>query len=198
MYKTSEQTTRHLALIVVSVLTVLALLAVVLPQQHAGAVVLAATCSTYHTVASGETLSSIALKYNVTTTELATANELKEPYTIFVGQRLCIPGSPATAVATDSSTTTGPTFTVKAGTEPFTVAISTVGYPKKSPYFVRASRVDQPTTSVKLGTMKTNKNGVATRTFRLPRPFRNGVTLNICLKNAFTDDVECKTFTPQS
>jgi LysM repeat protein len=195
MYKTSEKTTRHIALVVVSVLMVLALLAVVLPQQHAGAVVLAATCSTYHTVASGETLSSIALKYNVTTTELATANELKEPYTIFVGQRLCIPGNPATAVATESSSTTGPTFTLKAGKEPFTVVISTVGYPKKSPYFVRISRVDSPSTSFKLGTMKTNKSGVATRTFRLPSLFRNGLQ-NICLKNAFTDDVECKTYTP--
>jgi LysM repeat protein len=196
MYKTSEQTTRHIALAVVSVLMVLALMAVVLPQQHAGAVVLAATCSTYHTVASGETLSSIALKYNVTTQELAAANELKEPYTIFVGQRLCIPGNPATPVATDTSSTSGPTFTAKAGTEPFTVLITTIGYPVKSPYFVRASRADQTASSVKLGTMKTNKKGVATRQFRLPREFRNVSSMNICLKNAYTDAVECKIYKP--
>jgi LysM repeat protein len=196
MYKTSRQTTRRIVLAIVSILTVLALLAVVLPQQHAGAVVLAATCSTYHTVASGETLSSIALKYNVTSQEIAVANELKEPYTIFVGQRLCIPGNPATAVATETSSTKGPTFTAKAGSDPFTVIITTIGYPAKSPYFVRASVVDQPSTSLRLGTMKTDKSGVAKRTFKLPKTLRKATSLTICLKNAYTDAVECKLYKP--
>jgi len=198
MYQTSNQPTRRIALTIVSVLMVIALMAVMLPQQRASAVGLAVTCSTYHTVSSGETLSSISVKYDVSVTEIATANELKEPYQIFVGQRLCIPGTvAATTTATDTtSTAKGPDFTAKKGSDPFTVVISTVGYPARTPYYFRITRVDQPSVTAKLGTMKTNKTGVATRTFRIPKAFRDASLVTICLKNAFNDGVQCKTYKP--
>jgi murein DD-endopeptidase MepM/ murein hydrolase activator NlpD len=199
MYQNRNQTTRRVAMVSVSLLLVLSLLAVMLPQQRYGAVALAATCSTYHTVASGETLSSIALKYNVTVAELASANDLKEPYQIFVGQRLCIPGSTsATPAATQTaSTTKGPDFTVKTGTQPFTVEIATVGYPKNSSYLVRLERATSGAGArVKIGTMRTDKNGVAKRVFRIPNKFRTAPFLTFCLKNAQTDAVQCHTYTP--
>jgi LysM repeat protein len=200
MDKTSEKTNRRVALIVISVMMVLALIAVTLPQRQANAEVLAVTCSTYHSVVSGETLSSIALKYNVTVQELATANDLTEPYQIYVGQRLCIPGS--TVVATPGATgtaTKGPTFTIKETKDPFTYEIATVGYPVKTPFYIRITRSDNnPPITTKLGTMKTNKSGVAKRNVRLPRQYRDAPVLTICLKNALTDGVQCKSFVPQS
>jgi len=45
----------------------------------------------YHIVASSETLSSIAKKYDVTTHELAIWNGIGTPYTVFPGQKLLIP-----------------------------------------------------------------------------------------------------------
>jgi len=195
MSNNPKNTTRRIALVFVSVMLVVAMLAVVIPQQQAGAVGLAVTCSTNYTVVSGDTLSSIALKYDITVQELATANDLKEPYQIFVGQKLCIPGS--TAVTTTATTTTskGPDFTIKETTQPYMLEIATVGYPKNSPYFVKVSQADRPSITRKLGTMKTNKNGVAKRVFRLTKKFRD-VPLTICLKNVYTDQVQCKAYTP--
>ncbi len=201
MLNISKKTTHPTALIAISVLLVVALLAVMLPQQGASAVGLAVTCSTYHSVASGETLSSIALKYNVTVQELASANDLKEPYQIFVGQRLCIPGTTsATSNATTTATATGkgPDFTVKAvgAGYPFTYEVATFGYPKGSSYFVRIRSEDGVKTQFKVGTLKTNKNGVGKRIFRLPKQLRTETSVVLCLKNARTDDVQCNRFTP--
>lgn len=198
MYKTSEQPTRRLVLLIVSALLVLALLAAMLPLQRVGAVGLAVTCSTYHTVASGETLSALALKYNVTVEEIATANNLSSPYQIFVGQRLCIPGSSvATAQPTAASTSTGPDFTMKAGPYPNTFELTTSRYPKSSPHYVRITRIDErEPLSAKVGTIKTNKSGVATRVFRIPQAFRDAPMLVVCLKNAFTDSIQCKNYFP--
>lgn len=61
------------------------------------------TGNTY-TVKSGDTLAKIAAKYSgVTYQAIATLNGLKAPYTIFVGQKLRIPGQP-NAVTTPAST----------------------------------------------------------------------------------------------
>jgi len=45
-----------------------------------------------HLVQSGETLRSIALRYDVTTQAIMTANSITDPNRILVGQRLTIPG----------------------------------------------------------------------------------------------------------
>lgn len=45
-----------------------------------------------HVVGAGENLSSIAVQYNVDWQEVAAANNIPAPYTIYRGQRLVIPG----------------------------------------------------------------------------------------------------------
>ncbi|MCY3833210.1 MAG: LysM peptidoglycan-binding domain-containing M23 family metallopeptidase [Chloroflexi bacterium] len=45
-----------------------------------------------HTVKSGETLSAIGLRYNQTIDALATANRLRDPGFLSIGQRLIVPG----------------------------------------------------------------------------------------------------------
>jgi LysM repeat protein len=189
--------TRRITLVGISLLLVLSLLATALPLQRASASVLAVTCSTYHTVASGETVSSIAAKYNITVAELATANDLKEPYTIYVGQRLCIPGTTAPA-ATETATVKGPNFTIKAEKDPSYITITTVGYPKKTPFYVRLVTGKFPDiNTVKIGTIRTDKTGAATRTFKIPKNFRTLSSFNVCLKNAFTDELQCNLYVPK-
>ncbi|MEJ2601581.1 MAG: LysM domain-containing protein [Anaerolineales bacterium] len=51
----------------------------------------AASCAFYHTVSYGESLSWIGSYYGVSWTAIADANNIKSPYTIFPGNRLCIP-----------------------------------------------------------------------------------------------------------
>jgi LysM repeat protein len=92
---------KKLTQLVIATLLVLSFLAA--PLGSPGRVAVAQTCAINHTVASGETLSSIAVKYDVEWTTIATANNLKEPYAIFVGQSLCIPAS---ATTTTTTTTT--------------------------------------------------------------------------------------------
>lgn len=50
-------------------------------------------CSRYHTVAYGETLSHIAVWYGVSQYTLASVNNLSNYHHVWVGQRLCIPGT---------------------------------------------------------------------------------------------------------
>jgi len=46
----------------------------------------------YHTVQKGETLFRLSRQYNVSVNQLASANSLRQPYALKVGQRLLIPG----------------------------------------------------------------------------------------------------------
>lgn len=73
-----------------------------------------------YTVKSGDTLSSIAISYNTTTSTLTSLNNLSNPNLIYVGQVLKVAGS-STSVSTSTSSssasqaTTSGTYTVKAG-----------------------------------------------------------------------------------
>lgn len=51
----------------------------------------AASCAFYHTVSWGQSLSWIGSYYGVSWTAIASANNIHSPYTIFVGQQICIP-----------------------------------------------------------------------------------------------------------
>jgi LysM repeat protein len=57
----------------------------------------------HHTVRSGETLAGIAARYGTTTAALAKANGIADPNRIYVGSRLAIPGSGASAPAAASA-----------------------------------------------------------------------------------------------
>jgi LysM repeat protein len=49
------------------------------------------TASTVHIVSAGETLSSIARRYNTTIWDIVVTNNLQDSNYIYVGQRLVIP-----------------------------------------------------------------------------------------------------------
>ncbi|MBX3063271.1 MAG: LysM peptidoglycan-binding domain-containing protein [Anaerolineae bacterium] len=71
----------------------------------------------YYTVQRGDTLKSIAAKFNVTWQQIVQANSLANPNVIYVGQKLYIPGASAAQTGdtgTSSSTTTN-TTTASAG-----------------------------------------------------------------------------------
>ncbi|PKO23135.1 MAG: hypothetical protein CVU38_05625, partial [Chloroflexi bacterium HGW-Chloroflexi-1] len=51
------------------------------------------SCRATHVVQLNQTASSIAVMYGITLADLVTANNLADPNHIYVGQRLCIPGS---------------------------------------------------------------------------------------------------------
>jgi LysM repeat protein len=56
--------------------------------------------ATYHTVQPGEYLSNIAARYGVSWLEIAAANSIYNPDTVYAGQRLLIPGAGGAVVST--------------------------------------------------------------------------------------------------
>ena len=68
----------------------------------------------YHTVAKGDTLYSISRNYNVDITTLSKLNNLSEPYTLGIGQKLALPAS----VGTNSYRQTSAPTPVKVSQKP--------------------------------------------------------------------------------
>lgn len=72
-----------------------------------------------YVVTSGDTLSAIAERFNVKWTDIAAANNIAAPYTIYRGQKLIIPG--VTATATPAVPTR--THKVQAGETLYSIAV---------------------------------------------------------------------------
>jgi LysM repeat protein len=175
-----------------SVLIVLALLVSVVPQPVQAATT--ATCSKMYTVVTGDTVSKIALQFNVTVQALADANSLKEPYVIVAGQTLCIPGTTTTGTTTSGTTSTAPDFTVtRDGNR---IVVKLVNLTPKRPYNIRIGpNLRTNANWLRLGNVRTNKTGTAEKSFQLPRDYRNRPNYGMCLKDQVTDAVKCKTIT---
>lgn len=95
-----------------------------------------------YTVKAGDTLYSIAKRYNVTVNALASANKISSPYIIRVGQILIIPGKAAPPVASVK-------YTVKAGDTLYSIArkynstVAKIAAANKipSPYLIKVGQV---------------------------------------------------------
>jgi hypothetical protein len=176
----------------ISLLLLVAVLVAGLAQTQAAR---AQTCAKNYTVVSGDTISGIADANKVTVQELAAANNLKEPYTIYVGQVLCIPGTPTTTTTgTTTTKSTKPSFTVER-TALSIVTVSISNYPGRTIYWVKV--VGEGNT-YKIGRVRTDKAGSANAVFRLPRALFWSDDFTVCLKNPLSNGVLCKYPVPPS
>lgn len=89
------------------------------PGEEASQPTPAASQQVIHVVEPGDTLSAIAAKYDVSWTDIAAANNIVAPYTIYRGQKLVIPGVSPTPVPE----TPVRTHTVQAGETLYSIAI---------------------------------------------------------------------------
>jgi murein DD-endopeptidase MepM/ murein hydrolase activator NlpD len=154
-----------------------------------------ASCAFKYTVQSGDTLYGIAATYVVTFDDLVSANKLKEPYLIYVGQVLCIPPgatvpeSTASAAAT-TTPTKSPTITpLNLGTVAW---VGLTNFPKQRIYYVNVysgSRAYWSGPSFKIGMITTDKTGAFGAWFHLPSQLFNIQTITICVKDVINDDV---------
>lgn len=181
---------RRLGIKAISLLLVLALLAASLPI----AALAQTTCARNYTVQSGDTLSKISVTYDISIAELATANNLKTPYSLYVGQVLCIPGS-TTTTTTSTGTTTETDQVISATFNLTTVKLAFSKLGKNGNFVVKARKYDRTNdTWFKFGRFKANKNGKASVTLKLPKALRDATYIQICVKNVVNDKVECKRF----
>ena len=182
----------YLATRVISVLIVMALFAGALPQPVYAASPLAATatCAQNYTVVAGDTLSKVADTYNTTVAALAAANNLTSPYTLYVGQVLCIPGSSTSGSSGSTTKSTKPTIKLEVGATRITVTVA--NFTAKRMFYVRIGP-DRPRPNdwYSIGRMKVSKAGSATKSFRIPKNLIPSKYLMVCLKNNVNDAVFC-------
>lgn len=196
---------RRFAAGAISALLVLAFLFSALPQAAIAAPPVAqdVSCAKTHTVVAGDTLSGISAKYDVSVAEIATANNLKEPYTLSVGQELCIPGANGAATpAATATSTSGSNTTTTSGNDPSMtlsvdesamLTIVTKNFPTKSSFYVKVAPSGRGALKyTKIGYLRTKKEGAVSKLFKLPKDFRKIPTISVCVKNVQTDNQLCQ------
>ncbi len=181
------------------VLLILTFLLTSFPQQQPAL----GACSYRYKVQSGDSLTRIASLYDVTLTELADANDLKEPYMISVGQVLCIPPGASKPEPTEKSTTTTSTTTTttsKTNKEAYTafsiggiIWIGMANFTKEHFYYVKVYGAGYgywKDPYYKLGIFQTDKEGKYGAWYHLVPEVREKYRITVCVKDAIDDDLE--------
>lgn len=137
------------------------------------------TCASYHTVAWGETLYKIGLKYDLLWTTIAKANDITDGNKIYAGQKLCIPKTDGTSTSTPTTTpkpTTTPQPSVKIPTisivevvKDTSVTVKTANFPKNTDFVVRMGNYGTlGVNGTKVTTVNSGEGGTLNFTFTIP------------------------------
>lgn len=162
-----------------ALLVAFALLAASLPRPAQAAV--SAVCEETITVKAGDTIYNLSKKYETTVNKIARANDLEKPYTLTVGQTLCIP-----AARQPSSN-----YTWSAVLKNGQVTISGEKFKKQHPFHIKV-REDLDSPWFKLGKVTANKSGELEKKFTLPKSISGASVMYVCLKDGVTDYLDCK------
>jgi len=165
-----------------------------IPLTSASAVV----CKYHHTVQAGETLFYIAQLYNVNYLEIAKANNLTDPYTIMVGDKLCIPGGTDPTTQPDSDKDKA-SFVGYANLGHVYIEIK--NFPKLTNYYVRLQTPNGVDITKLIEqreyfgdarlNFRTDKNGDFSGWFKAPMDLARYPNMEICVKNVLTDALSC-------
>ena len=178
------------------VLFVFVLIAGSFPQNASAAT----TCRTYYVVQDGDTTPKLSHTFDLKWREIADANELPYTWKPVAGTKLCIPGeessdssssvssSPSTSIPEDSNASYSAKVVGK------NVYITMSNYSKKQAYYVK---VRDGTAWIggweKIGTVKVPKKTTVSKRFTLPQDLKGAIYIDVCLKNATTDSLVCRT-----
>ncbi len=172
-------------------------------------------CKYYYKVQPGDTITYIGQLYQIDWREIAEANNLKEPYVLTPGDKLCIPGGVAPEI-TESETGDA---TITAKTEPTGSVVGNIGwvylklehFPKNKNYNV----IIRPKTSLnsyrlncftinypdpnkpsaeQCRSIRTDENGFFEGFLRIPTYIPNSPLHELCIKDVWTDDTLCTNF----
>ena len=170
------------------------ILALALLPIYASAAPLAkAKCNRTYEVKRGDTLAKIGSKYGKATNQIVYVNNWNSPYTIYVGQRICIPTetvSGLSKLASKYANAQAVYFTAgRAGNE---ILVYTYNYPNTTVEV----KVDNAGDSIrKLITVDTfdivDVGNRETVRLKLPTELRSASELFICLKDKTTNYLQC-------
>jgi hypothetical protein len=175
------------------VLVLLSLLVTLVPAGLAGAA--SAKCDTYYSVRRGDTLTSIGEKYDYAANQVVDASKLVKPYSIYVGQRLCIPDDEnKDAPKIDSKYTNKAAAYFTAGRAGDNLAIHTFLYPKTKVLVKAGAAASTRAKYLNLGTQTVQ--GDQTFKVKLPSELKNVKNLQVCLKDRTTSYLQCVNVRP--
>ncbi len=182
----------RMILMMLSITLVAAMLVASAPQSASAQ----KKCKFTHKVKAGESLIIIANLYQTDWKEIAEANDLKEPYALTVGEKLCIPDGVAPG-SDDTPAAEGAEPTLEGVPALMHVLVIVENFPKNKVYNVRVG--DGPSgglqsTFYKVGRLKTDKSGKFEGYFRLPVELHVERELVVCLKDPFTDKTICSDY----
>jgi LysM repeat protein len=147
----------------------------------------ATTCTQWYTVVRGDYLVKIARLYDTDWRTLAEINNLKSPYTIYPGQKLCVStesGGSNGGSTTDGNTTTGGQGRVVATSvkEDQSVTLSGKSLAVNTRYSVYLSKYGSyPAGAILVGSVTTDKYGAFTATFNLPKKLVDVIKIGVNL-----------------
>lgn len=175
----------------------LALVVGAFPQDAQAAV----KCVAYYTVQEGDTTPKISHTFKLKWREIADANDLERAWKPVSGTYLCIPEGGSSETGSKSSglstTTKVPSdskasFTAQVGGRRVTVNLS--DFTKKQVFFVKVRDAAQNVGGwTKIGTFRIPKSTTSSKVFQLPDSLRSKLYIDVCLKNASTDELICRT-----
>jgi LysM repeat protein len=173
------------------------LLAALLPQSATAASLSAAPkCGTPYTVKQGDTLAAIGNKFDVKPYTITNGNKMASPYTIYVGQRLCIPEKDVSgSLAGKFANALAAYFT--AGFSSGGIYVQPYNYPKNAVWVKADNLGDKLKNFVKVGRLNAKNTGNSRVNFTLPTELKNAKTLTVCLKNILTDYNQCVVIPPK-
>lgn len=189
MKKHISQRSRWLARIF-AILVAVSLLAALVPATGLAA---DKDCKTSYEVRRTSTLNGIAKAFGYTAAQLVDKNDLKKPYTIYVGQRLCIPTKSEKVPKIDSKYTSAPAaYFVVGRTSDGMIILVTYNYPKTSVLIKGTNASSSARKFYNIGTLNIASagNNHAFR-YKLPSDIKNATKLLICLKDRVTDNLQC-------
>jgi LysM repeat protein len=167
----------------------MALLAVIILLTSAGLTfqpAQAASCSSYHFVSHGQTLSWIGRYYGVNWKYLADINNIPPPYKIFPGQRICISGAGSTYYyPTYYPTNNQWSYVVTSVERDISVTIKTANMPDNVLFEVSIGRKQSGSMNwMKVADLDSDRGGSFKAAFDIPDEFAGASTLSIKLVQA--------------
>jgi len=143
----------------------------------------AATCTQFHTVKKGEYLSLIARQYGVGWRTLAEINNIKSPWVIYPGQKLCI--SQDGSVAPKPQPGKIPTFSIVSVDRDKSVTIRTSDFPANDRFDVLMGPIgSRGIDGKKVESISSGNGGTFTANFKIPASLQGSRQIAIRLQSS--------------
>lgn len=191
MFETKTKRTHPWLYTALGLLLVLALVASIFPTPAQAAKVVVA-CKAYHRVRATDTLAKIAQQYKVNVLSIVSSNKFAPPYTIYVGQSLCIP-------ALNTKDSKIPKYANRLAADFFAYVkgdklyIQATNFPQNTTYYVRVRGDRKPgVVENKIALLNTGSRSNFTDTFKLPNIYISSKQFTVCLKNVYTSALVCR------